>query len=156
MLASRIFQNLEEQLFKMPRQRVWQLENEIAQEQKRRQEAERKLAEVYKRFRQRNHLQEEAIEINQKIDKMATQISKDLATQIETVVLLKNHARDLHVKLGDDDNLSWFNTLCAAREWNHLDPLVKALMAAGPQKTKMGIQHGKIVHLSAPGESPLE
>ena len=87
----------------MPRQRVWQLEEEVTRERKMRHEAEDKLEEVYKRFRQRNHLREEAIEINLKIDQMATQISKDLSAQVETVVLLKNHAKDLHSMLGDDD-----------------------------------------------------
>ena len=98
-------------------------------------------------------MREEALEIHEKLNKLTSQISNDLTAQTETVVHLKNHIKGLHVALGRDDNTAWFETLCAAREWTHLDPFVRAIMAAGPQSTKIVAEHGRLVHKDLDGKS---
>ena len=114
---------------------------------------EKKLEEVYKKFTERNELREATVEINQKIEKLSTQIANDLSNETQKVILLKNHARELHGLLGKDDTQSWFDTLCASEEWSQLTPFVKALMAAGPQKNKVAFKGGVMVHPSKNGQS---
>ena len=72
--------------------------------------------------------------INQQVERTAQQFTDQIVPLQNKLASLKDHCKELYLKLGYNEEMATYNTLCAAQEWTDLEGPVRMLMQKHPYK----------------------
>ena len=122
-------ERLEEQLLKYPRQRVWQLEREVAFEKTKLGDSQRKIQELDQTISRNTNFQLQLNEMAKEISEMAKKIQDETLPATLKVTKLKTHVLELYKRLGYDVTTSQYHTLVESHEFSELGPIVSTMLA---------------------------
>ena len=125
---------LEDQLLKYPKQRVWQLEHQLAFEKQKYSDRQKEITELNKTVQSYNNFQLQLNDMNREIEEMTKKIQDETIPATLKVIKLKSHVLELYKRMGNDVTTSQYHTLVESEEFSELGPIVSAMLIKAANK----------------------